>query len=95
MGGFVLLLVTIGLVVVGAVSLVIGFVSNSLGPIYLSIACSVIAGIVLVVFSRMARRQETAGPPAFGAGSGMPAAPPASSWSAPAERPSRRTCARA
>ena len=53
-----LLLVTIGLVLVGAVSLVIGFVSNSLGPIYLSIACSVIAGIVLVVFSRMSRRQE-------------------------------------
>ncbi len=54
-----LLLVTIGLVVVGAIALVIGFVSNSLAPIYLSIACSVIAGIVLVVFSRIARRGDS------------------------------------
>jgi hypothetical protein len=52
-----LLLVTIGLVIVGAVSLVIGFVSNSLAPIYISIACSVIAGAVLVVFSQMSRRK--------------------------------------
>ncbi|MGH9177260.1 MAG: hypothetical protein ACRD0N_01710, partial [Acidimicrobiales bacterium] len=87
-----LLLVTIGLVVVGAVSLVIGFVSNSLGPIYLSIACSVIAGVVLVVFSRMARRQEGAGAPAFGAGagvgSGMPAAPSPGTWAPRTETPS-------
>jgi hypothetical protein len=55
-----LLLVTIGLVLVGFLALVIGFVTNSLGPIYLSIACSIIAGVVLVVFSRMSRKQVTA-----------------------------------
>ena len=100
MGGFVLLLVTIGLVVIGAVSLVIGFVSNSLGPIYISIACSVIAGIVLVVFSRMARRQEStssaAAPAPTRSGSWTPSAPasspaptPAPSWEpSPPPRPS-------
>jgi hypothetical protein len=53
----VLLLVTIGLVLVGAVALVIGFISNTLGWIYLSILCSVIAAGVLVLFSRMSRQQ--------------------------------------
>lgn len=71
-----LLLVTIGLVVVGAIALVVGFVSNSLAPIYLSIACSVIAGIVLVVFSRMARRGDS-GPSAAAA----PAQASPGSWS--------------
>lgn len=89
-----LLLVTIGLVLVGAVSLVIGFVSNSLAPIYLSIACSVIAGVVLVVFSRMSKRQEAGGPsssgftPARAPGSwtppSPPSPPPAPSYRAPA-----------
>jgi hypothetical protein len=56
----VLLLVTIGLVLVGAVSLVIGFASNALGWIYLSILCSLVAAGVLVLFSRMSRRQAPA-----------------------------------
>lgn len=51
-----LLLVTIGLVLVAAVTLVIGFVSNSLTPIYVSIICSAVAGIVLYLFYRMNRR---------------------------------------
>jgi hypothetical protein len=59
-GAFVLLLLTIGLVVVGAVALVIGFVTGNQPPIFISIACSVLAAAVLVVFSRMSRRQ--AGP---------------------------------
>ena len=59
-GASVLLLLTIGLVVVGAVALVIGFVTGNQPPIFISIACSVLAGFVLVVFSRMSRRQ--AGP---------------------------------
>ena len=80
-GGLVLLLVTIGLVLVGAVSLVIGFVSNSLGPIYLSIVCSVIAGIVLILFSRMAKRQ---GVPAA-AGGAAPAPAPVGLAAAPPE----------
>ena len=69
-GGYVLLLVTIGLVLVGAISLVIGFVSSSLAPIYLSILCSVVAGIVLVVFSRMTRRQAAVAPAAGEADAG-------------------------
>ncbi|HEX2065115.1 MAG TPA: hypothetical protein VHE80_11915, partial [Acidimicrobiales bacterium] len=72
-----LLLLTIALVIVGAVSLFIGFVSNSLLPIYISIGCSIVAGVVLVVFSRMSRRQPAPAEPA--------AAPSQPAW---AERPS-------
>ena len=65
-----LLLVTIGLVVVGAISLVIGFVTNTLAWIYISIVCSLIAGVVLVLFSRRNRREvtpgESAGPAPLG-----------------------------
>lgn len=62
-----LLLLTIALVLVGAVSLVIGFVGGEQLPIFISIACSLLAGGVLVVFSRMSRRQgapATSGGPA-------------------------------
>ena len=62
-----LLLLTIALVLVGAVSLVIGFVGGEQLPIFISIGCSLAAGVVLVVFSRMSRRQgapATAGGPA-------------------------------
>ena len=52
-----LLLVTIGLVVIAAVALVIGFVSNQLPPIYISIGCSFVAAVVLALFSRLSRRQ--------------------------------------
>ncbi|MEY2478735.1 MAG: hypothetical protein QOG87_4050 [Actinomycetota bacterium] len=67
MGATVLLLLTIALVLVGAVSLVIGFVGGEQLPIFISIACSLLAGVVLVVFSRMSRRQaapSAAGGPA-------------------------------
>jgi hypothetical protein len=53
----VLLLVTIALVLVAAVALVIGFVSNQLPPIYLSIVCSFVAAVVLAFFSRLNRRR--------------------------------------
>jgi len=56
----VLLLVTIGLVLVGAVSLVIGFATNELPWIYLSIVCSIVAAGVLVLFSRMSRQAPAA-----------------------------------
>ena len=55
-----LLLVTIGLVVVAAVALVIGFVSSTVAWIYVSIACSAVAGLVLYLFSRMSRRRVPA-----------------------------------
>ena len=57
-----LLLLTIALVLVGAVALVIGFVNDAMFPIYLSIACSLLAAVVLVVFSRLSKaRLEPAG----------------------------------
>ena len=62
-----LLLLTIALVLVGAVALVIGFISGEQVPIFISIACSLLAGAVLFAFSRMSRRQAapaTAGGPA-------------------------------
>jgi hypothetical protein len=69
----VLLLLTIGLVLVGAVALVIGFVSQNTVPIYISIACSVDAGLVLLVFSRMNRRQGIPATAAVGGASTGPA----------------------
>lgn len=60
-----LLLLTIALVLVGAVALVIGFVNDAMFPIYLSIACSLAAAVVLVIFSRLSKaRLEPAGAPA-------------------------------
>src|SRR5438477_3120793 len=56
-GAPVLLLVTIGLVVIAAVALVIGFVSSTVAWIYVSIGCSAVAGLVLYLFSRMSRRR--------------------------------------
>jgi hypothetical protein len=54
----VLLLVTIGLVLVGTIFLIIGFVQSSLIAIYISIGCSVLAAIVLIAFSRMASKSQ-------------------------------------
>ena len=53
-----LLLVTIVLVVIGAISLVIGFLQSALLPIYISIACSVLAAVVLLIFSRMTAKSQ-------------------------------------
>lgn len=52
-----LLLVTVGLVLAGLILLIIGFVQDSLTLIYLSIACAAVAGVALIVFSRLSRRQ--------------------------------------
>ena len=78
-----LLLVTIGLVLIAAVTLVIGFVSNSLTPIYISIVCSAVAALVLYLFYRMNRRRPAGAggrrplvdstPPVFSRGSSAPA----------------------
>jgi hypothetical protein len=57
--------VTIALVLVAAIALVIGFVSNQLPPIYISIACSFVAAVVLAMFSRLNRRRAA---PATGSG---------------------------
>ncbi|HEV8115587.1 MAG TPA: hypothetical protein VGP53_05055, partial [Acidimicrobiales bacterium] len=56
-----LLLVTILLVVVGAISLVIGYVQSATLPIFVSIGCSIVAGALLLIFTRMtAKTQESA-----------------------------------
>lgn len=71
-----LLLLTIALVLVGAVALVIGFVNDAMFPIYLSIACSLLAAVVLVVFSRLSKaRLEPAGAGAAAAIADEPTGP--------------------
>ncbi|MGH9056496.1 MAG: hypothetical protein ACRDYY_11645 [Acidimicrobiales bacterium] len=51
-----MLLLTIVLVLAGLVLLIIGFVENTLGYIYASIICAAVAGLALIVFSRLSRR---------------------------------------
>ena len=63
-----LLLVTVGLVLAGLILLIVGFVQDSLTLIYLSIACAAVAGLALIVFSRLSRRSAVA------AAEGIPAA---------------------
>lgn len=72
-----LLLLTIALVLVGAVALVIGFVNDAMFPIYLSIGCSLLAAVVLIVFSRLSRARL--GPAAAVAGDDVPSRPAAAS----------------
>ena len=80
-----LFLVALGLVVVGALSLVIGFLTEATALIYLSITCSVVAFLALVVLARMTKRSDAM--VAEGAGAGWPppgAAPAPAPASAPA-----------
>ena len=53
-----LLLVTILLVVVGAISLVIGYVQSETVPIFVSIGCSIVAGALLLIFTRMTAKTQ-------------------------------------
>lgn len=53
-----LLLVTLVLVVASAVLLVLGFVQDALGFIYLSMLCAGVAALALFVFARLARRRS-------------------------------------
>jgi hypothetical protein len=48
----VVLLVTIGLVIVSALTLALGFIQDSVGLIYASIACSVAAAVILIIAGR-------------------------------------------
>jgi hypothetical protein len=61
----VVLLVTIGLVIVSAVTLLLGFAQDAVGLIYVSIGCSVAAAVILIIAGRSAgaaRVTTTAGP---------------------------------
>jgi hypothetical protein len=53
----VLLLVTVLLVLAGLVLLIVGFIQDTLSLIYLSIGCAAVAGVALIVFSRLSRRR--------------------------------------
>ncbi len=46
------LLVTIGLVIVSALTLALGFIQDNVGLIYASIACSVAAAVILIIAGR-------------------------------------------
>jgi hypothetical protein len=50
----VVLLVTIGLVIVSAVTLLLGFAQDAVGLIYVSIGCSVAAAVILIIAGRSA-----------------------------------------
>ena len=59
------LLVTIGLVIVSALTLALGFIQDNVGLIYASIACSVAAAVILIIAGRnsgAARVATTSGP---------------------------------
>ena len=60
------LLVTIGLVIVSAVTLLLGFARDAVGLIYVSIGCSVAAAVILIIAGRSAgaARVTTASAPA-------------------------------
>jgi hypothetical protein len=64
----VVLLVTIGLVIVSAVTLLLGFAQDAVGLIYVSIGCSVAAAVILIIAGRSAgaaRVSTAAGPTAL------------------------------
>ncbi|MBV9660115.1 MAG: hypothetical protein JO337_03050 [Acidimicrobiales bacterium] len=52
-----LLLAAFLLVAASAVMLVLGFVRDALGYIYVSMVCAGVAGLALIVFVRLARRR--------------------------------------
>lgn len=54
------LLVTIGLVIISALTLVIGFIQDSVGWIYASIGCSIAAAVILIISARTGRAAPVA-----------------------------------
>jgi hypothetical protein len=56
----VLLLITVVLVVAGLVLLVAGYVGSSMAILYASIGCAAVAGVILIVYSRLNRRRQVA-----------------------------------
>ena len=78
-----LLLVTVLLVVVGAISLGIGFVQSETVPIFVSIGCSIVAGALLLIFTRMTAKTQKSD-----SSSGSPEAVPATEGTGFLGRPS-------
>ncbi|HVE94341.1 MAG TPA: hypothetical protein VNB24_05425 [Acidimicrobiales bacterium] len=54
------LLVTIGLVIISALTLVVGFIQDSVGWIYASIGCSIAAAVILIISARTGRAAPVA-----------------------------------
>jgi len=73
----VLLLVTIALVLIAAVTLLIGIISDNLALIFVSIGASAVAAIVLAVLSQMSRRKGKSAAEAAAPGSPADSATPA------------------
>jgi hypothetical protein len=74
----VLLLTTVLLVVAGLVLLVLGYVQSSMTILYASIGTAALAGVVLIVFSRLNRRRALAlAAKSDGADAARPTAPAA------------------
>jgi hypothetical protein len=87
-----LLLVTIVLVLIAAVTLLIGIFSDNLALIFISIGASALAAIVLAVLSQMSRRRGrttsvATGPEPLPARTPEPAATPSPAATAPASVP--------
>lgn len=95
-----LVLVSFVLVLAAAVTLVVGLLQSGLTLIYLSIACSVLAGVVLAVAVLRGRPEPKAAPvgrsytapaaappPPVPASVGAPSTPSTSSWSPPTPAP--------
>jgi hypothetical protein len=88
-------LVSFVLVIVAAITLVIGLLQSGLGIIYVSIACSVLAGIVLFV-AVLRGRPEPRPATALGARptpTGAPPAPAETSWQPSTSQPASQTSA--
>jgi len=79
----VLLLVTVLLVVIGAISLGIGFVQSETLPIYVCIGCCIVAGALLLIFTRMTAKTQK-----IDSSSGGPEAVPATAGTGFLGRPS-------
>src|SRR5205807_3916 len=57
-GGSVLLLLTVGLLLIGLVTLVIGFLNSSLALDYISIAASALSFALVLLFTRLGRARS-------------------------------------
>jgi hypothetical protein len=79
--------VTLALVVASAVLLILGFVQDALGFIYVSMLCAGVAALALFVFARLARRRSTALAGATIAGAPAPSSPYMSDADSAAEEP--------
>jgi hypothetical protein len=82
------LLLTVGLILVGFVLLLIGLLADVYALVYLAIGCAMAAGLVLLVYSRLSRRQAApvAAAPGAPAGQGAPA-PATRPWTPPPAPP--------